>query len=485
LFISVNEDVCLDSGEEYIIPGVANAEEDRSENYFFEAAKEKMLERGLLVANAVVKGNSKNVPIRIINVSEESVKLYKHTKLGILEQVEVMEASNTYVRNIKIASGSNDCAQHHMKCMYDKIDKIPTLSVEEKNRAKSLLTGYSDIFSISKNDFGLCKALKHEIALKDTTPIQQYARRVPVGLEEKVEEMIGVWETKGVIRPSMSPWSSPLVVIKKKNGDIRICVDFRRLNAATLRPIYHIPDTQQILDSLSGSTLFSTIDLSSAYYQCEVKEEHKYLTSFITRRGQYEFNRMPFGLCGAPFTFQRLMNVVLRKENWEKCLIYLDDVIIFARDFEEHVAKLKCILQRLREAGLKLTPEKCNFFQQELTFLGHVVSNEGIKTDPEKIRAIHDWGKPATVEDMRGFLGFANYYRRFVKEYASLTCVLETLMKKSANGNINNNKKYQLQWDSNADSAFTLLKKKLMSAPVLAYPNDRDVFILDMDASHE
>ena len=198
-------------------------------------------------------------------------------------------------------------------------------------------------------------------------------RRVPLAYEEKVDEHVEKLLKDGIIRKSTSPWNAALVIVPKKDGTIRMCIDYRNLNAITIRPIFPIPDTKQLLDNLSGNLFFSTIDLSNAYYQCPMVESDKPKTAFATRKGHFEFNRIPFGLCGAPATFQRLMNVVLEKENWHMCLIYLDDVMIFARSFDEHLNRVEIILSKLFESGLKLSPSKCNFFERTIHFLGHVM----------------------------------------------------------------------------------------------------------------
>jgi hypothetical protein len=201
-----------------------------------------------------------------------------------------------------------------------------------------------------------------------------------------VDRLVQELLEKDIVQPSESPWSAPLVIVAKKNGDVRMCVDYRRLNAVTKRPIFPIPATQQLLDSLEGSTYFSTLDLSQGYYQIPVKEEDISKTAFTTRRGQFEFKRMPMGLSSSPSTFQRLMHIVLKNENWEKCLIYLDDILVFGRSIDEHIERLKAVLQRFREAGLKLSPSKCFFLKRSVSYLGHIISTEGVSTDPAKLR---------------------------------------------------------------------------------------------------
>ena len=232
------------------------------------------------------------------------------------------------------------------------------------------------------------------------------------------------------------------------------------LNSVTKKTTYPIPAAQQLFDTLGGSQYFSSIDLSSAYYQCEIEEKDKKLTAFGTRRGHYEFNRMPFGLCGAPFTFQHMMHMVLRAENWEQCLIYLDDILIFGKTFEEHLHLLRNILTRIREAVIKLSPDKCEFFLNQLCFLGHIITQKGIQTDPKKIEAVVNWSKPNTIEELRSFLGFTNYYRKFIDSYADLVEPLETLMKNSSKGNINLQKKTIQNWTVECETSVVVLGSK-------------------------
>jgi len=187
-----------------------------------------------------------------------------------------------------------------------------------------------------------------------------------------------------VIQPSSSPWASPVVLVKKKDGSTRFCIDYRKVNSITHKDAYPLPQIDDTLDTLSGSQWFSTVDLLSGYWQVEVAEEDKPKTAFTTCEGLYEFNVMPFGLCNAPATFQRLMDLVLAGIQWSQCLVYLDDVIIIGKDFEEHLYNLSSVLQKLREAGLRLKPSKCSFCQESVSYLGHIVPREGITTDPEK-----------------------------------------------------------------------------------------------------
>ena len=278
---------------------------------------------------------------------------------------------------------------------------------------------------------------------------------------------------KGVIKPASGPWASPIVLVRKKDGSVRFCVDYRRLNAITRKDAYPIPRIDDTIDTLAGSRYFTTLDLASGYWQVPMAEEHKEKTAFAAHCGLYQFEVMPFGLCNAPSTFERLMENVLRGLQWQICLVYLDDVIVYSHTFEEHVERLQLIFERIKEAGLKLKPKKCHLFQQQVSYLGHVVSDEGVHTDPEKIQKVRDWPVPANVHEVRSFLGLASYYRRFVPAFAELASPLHKLTEKGR----------EFIWTSECQGAFDKLRHRLISSPILAYPTATDTFILDTDAS--
>jgi len=439
--------------------------------------KAKLAKLGIVAAQCVANCENSFIPIKLVNLSDRPVTLYKHTKLG---QFEVYTGNNCEDIFLLDEIDSNP----KVNVLLEQVEKNSNLCLDQKEVAKSLLKEYANIFSQNKKDIGFCKLVKHEIDIKANAPVQQIHGKVPLHVEEWVDKQVNDLKDLGIIRDSTSPWSAPVVVVKKKNGDFRMCVDYRRLNSITVKPVYKIPDSQSLFNHLSGATMFSAIDVSSAYYQCEIREEDKKLTAFTTRNGHFEFNRMPFGLSGAPFSFQRLMHAILRDENWLLCLIYLDDILIFSQSFEEHIERIRVIFDKIKQSGLKLSPDKCNFFLNEVKFLGHVVSSDGLKTDPDKIKALKEWPLPATVTEMRQFLGFANYYRKFVRSYAELTVSLETMLKNSSKKSFAKNDNTPLQWTTEGKDAFLEIKHHLCEAPCLTFPIRDCKYILDADASH-
>ena len=289
-----------------------------------------------------------------------------------------------------------------------------------------------------------------------------------------------------VIRESCSPYASPIVLVRKKNGSLRLCVDYRLLNTKTRKDAFSLPRIEESLDALCGARWFSTIDLASSYNQVPVAEEDKPKTAFCTPFGLFEFNRMPFGLCNAPGTFQRLMQRMFGGQQGQSLLLYLDDIIVFSSSVSEHLQRLEAVLDRLQQEGLKVKLEKCAFFQQQVNYLGHVISSQGVSTDPAKIEAVATWPRPRQVSELRSFLGFASYYRRFVEGFAKLAAPLHRLVATLAGTKSRKGSGQALgdAWTSHCEESFEALKSRLVSAPVPSYADFSRPFILEIDASH-
>ena len=284
----------------------------------------------------------------------------------------------------------------------------------------------------------------------------------------------------GAIQWSTSSWASPVVIVQKKDGSLRFCIDLQKLNNKTIKDAQSLPRIEDSLECLNGATIFTSLDLQSGYWQVELTEASRPLTAFtIGPLGFYECVWMPFGLTNALATFQYLMESCLGEMHLKWCIIYLDDIIVFSKTPEEHVERLRGVFEKLSAAGLKLKPSKCKFFKSQITYLGHIVSKDGIETDPKKITAIKDWPVPKTVTDVQSFLGFTNYYCKFIPKYAHIAQPINQLV----SGENANKKKALVEWTTECQQAFEQLKLLCNQSPILAYANYRKPFKLHMDAS--
>jgi hypothetical protein len=295
------------------------------------------------------------------------------------------------------------------------INALPSeLSEQQRKQATDLVRSYEDVFSQGEYDIGRTHLVEHGIDTGDHRPIRQPLRRHPIShleiIDQQVEEML----QSGIIEPAASPWASNVVLAKKKDGSLRLCVDYRNLNAVTYQDTYPLPHIDTCLNTLQGAAWFSTLDLRSGYYNIPIREIDKDKTAFITRRGSWRYNVMPFGLTCAPSVFQRLMDLVLCGLTFEACMVYLDDIIIFGPDFDTHLSRLKLVFDRVRQAGLKLKASKCCLLQRKVSFLGHVVSADGLEVQEEKVAAVKSWPIPTNLHEIRSFVGFCSYYRRFI-----------------------------------------------------------------------
>ncbi|KAG7003723.1 Transposon Tf2-9 polyprotein [Fusarium oxysporum f. sp. conglutinans] len=300
-------------------------------------------------------------------------------------------------------------------------------------------------------------------------PLYGMSREELTALREWLDENL----RKGFIRPSSSPVASPVLFVKKPGGGLRFCVDYRALNNITVKDRYPLPLIKESLNNLSGMKYFSRIDIVSAFNNLRIEKGQEYLTAFRTRFGLYESLVMPFGLTGAPATFQRYINDALREHLDIFCTAYLDDILIYSRTREEHIEHLKLVLQRLRSAGLFANPSKCEFLVKETKFLGLIVGQEGIRMDPAKVETVKNWKTPTCLTDVQAFIGFGNFYRRFIRDFSKLTAPLNRLT----------NKDVPFIWDDTCEKAFVRLKEAFITAPILR-PFDwtKDV-ILETDAS--
>lgn len=370
------------------------------------------------------------------------------------------------------------------------------ISSDWKERLQKQLSERSNVFSTEEWDVGLAKGVEHRIRLTDKTPFRERSRRVsPADLDDLRCHLQGLLAA-GVIKESRSPYASPIVLARKKSGKLRMCVDYRTLNQRTIPDQYTVPRIDDALDSLAGSKWFSVLDLRSGYYQIPMAEEDKEKTAFICPLGFYQFERMPQGITGAPATFQRLMEKAVGDMHMLEVIVYLDDLIVFGRTLEEHEQRLFKVLDRLEETGLKLSIDKCQFCRPQVTYVGHIVSENGISTDPAKVEAVAHWKQPTDLHSLQSFLGFCGYYRRFIKNYSIIVRPLTDLckgypptQKKKKNKVVSDKPYYKVsesfgdRWDQSCTDAFQKIIQCLTNAPVLAFADPSRPYVLHVDAS--
>ena len=274
------------------------------------------------------------------------------------------------------------------------------LTEEQYQHAVEMISSFEDIFSKSETDIGFTNLVKHRIELINPTPFKQRYRSIPPSMFDEVRAHLQKLLACGIIEKSHSPWASNVVLVRKRSGELRLCVDFRQLNNMTKKDSFALPRIEDVLHTLSGSCYYTVLDMRAGYHQVGLEESHMERTAFtVGPLGLYHYRRLPFGLSAAPSTYQRLMQEVLGDLHLKICIIYLDDVIVFGKTYEEHLERLRQVLQRFRECNLKLAPKKCKFFKNKVTYVGHVVSSEGIETDPSKTEKIHTWPTPKTPEE--------------------------------------------------------------------------------------
>ncbi|KAB2607658.1 S ribonuclease [Pyrus ussuriensis x Pyrus communis] len=309
--------------------------------------------------------------------------------------------------------------------------------------------------------------------LPGTNPISLTPYRMaPAELRElkvQLQELVD----KGFIQPSTSPWGAPVLFVRKKDGTLRLCIDYRQLNRVTIKNRYPLPRIDDLFDQLRGACVFSKIDLRSGYYQLKISRDDVPKTAFRTRYGHYEFLVMPFGLTNAPAAFMDLMNRVFQPYLDRFVIVFIDDILVYSKSKAEHVRHLTLVLKRLREHQLYAKFSKCQFWLDQVAFLGHIISAQGILVDPQKIAAVESWEQPRTVTEVRSFLGLAGYYRRFVKDFSVIALPLTRLTRKEV----------KFEWDDKCEQSFQQLKHCLTHAPVLALPDDNGDFEVYSDAS--
>ena len=354
-------------------------------NLILEGSEKLMENKGVIVARVLVDSQTHTIPVHVLNPHEKEVQLYKETILGIGHQVLEINEGRCY-------STKSDISDHTIPSyLIPLVDGCRGKLDEERiGKVTKLISEFTDIFSKSKDDLGHTNIEEHRIDTGNATPIKQQPRRLPLSKRQAERDEVQRMLKSDVIEPSSSPWASPIVMVTKKDGSIRFCVDYRKLNGVTLRDSYPLPRIDDCLDSLRGAKWFSTLDLASGYWQMGVHPDDREKTAFTCQSGLFPFKVLPFGLTNAPSSFERLMEKVLAGLQFDICLIYLDDVIVKSDEFDSHITHLRSVFERIRKANLKLSPKKYVLFQQKVQFLGHIITQDGISTDPKKVETVQN-----------------------------------------------------------------------------------------------
>ncbi len=389
------------------------------------------LPRGLLLVRSYSEVSFGRVTVSIANMSSEAVWLKPKARLGALNAVRAVDPTldndvPVRIMDNEILLGQAEKGTGNPEEFQGEFAKglevdLSDLTTEQESAVRALLQKHRHVFSQHEEDMGYTEAVRHKIPTVDDTPVRLAHRRVPPHLQPEVKEHLQRWLRQGIIEPSTSSYASQAVLVRKKGGELRICMDYRALNAKTRKDAYPLPRIEESLEALKGAKFFSSLDLVQGFLQCAMDPADAHKTAFRAGTGGlYQFTRMPFGLCNAPACFQRLMETILGDQAFETLLIFIDDLLIYADSIEAMIERLDRVFTRLEQFGLKLKPQKCHLFKRIVRYLGHVVSEEGIATDPDKIAAIAHWKIPTTTHELRQFLGLASYYRRFVDGFAAI-----------------------------------------------------------------
>ena len=360
---------------------------------------------------------------------------------------------------------------------YDLIDLSSCNNISPSNcetEISKIVDNNRDLFADPTKSFdtGLCKLGSFQIDTGDSPPISQKPYRVPLTKRKIIEDEVKKMLDAGIITPSSSPWAAPVCLVPKKSGEVRFCVDYRKLNAVTRKDKYPLPFIQDIFDSLQGAKIFSTLDLFSGYWQIPVHPNSVDKTSFVCHLGTFAFNRMPFGCTNCPSVFQRILNKVLSDLIGKICFVYIDDICIFSRNEHEHAKHLQIVFDRLRHYGLKLKESKCHFGLKEIHLLGYVINEFGLRPNPDRVKAIKDLAAPKNLSAVRTFLGMTSYYRQCMPNYAKIAEPLVALTRKNS----------RFAWTEECENSFMKLKSVLVSDKVMAHPQPHRPYRLYCDA---
>jgi O-acetyl-ADP-ribose deacetylase (regulator of RNase III) len=434
----------------------------------------QQLADGLYCGNVLNTVENGHILICIANSQEEP----RQIPTPRLEDLSYQIYSDTDIKSIFSARRAEN-RQNRIKLL-EKSLRLDHANIEERKSVENICYEYADIFHVEGDTISCTDAIQHEIKTPGVSqPIHQRPYRLPYSQQAEIDKQVNELLEDGVIAASDSPWNAPLLIVPKKvdaTGEqrYRVVVDYRKLNSITVGDAFPMPNINEILDQLGRAKYFSCLDMASGYHQVPLCPKDQEKTAFSTNQGHFEFKRMSFGLKGAPSTFQRLVNRVLMGINGFRAFVYLDDIIIIATSVQEHEERLREVFDRLRQYNLKLQPAKCEFMRREVNYLGHIISEDGIRPDPKKTACLTNFPVPRNPKEVKSFLGLAGYYRKFVKDFSQISKPLTSLLKKEA----------RFEWSDMCQNSFEQLKEILTTEPLLQHPDFTQPFLITTDASN-
>ena len=446
--------------------------------------RKELIKQGLLVPQTR-RSREKNSTLTCLlhNITPKRIILDKNQEVATVRPITYTSAE---VWTVEESADTTEILRHS-KALAEEITtkKEITEMIKEKNigeletpeqreEVRTILMQFKDVFANDEEDLQHMEGFEHQLELTDYTPIRQRSYKTDAKSQEIIDETVEKLLKSGIIEPSNSEWSSPVILVKKKDGGHRMCVDYRKLNKVLRKDEWPLPRIQDILDTLGGSKYYSVLDLKSGFFQIKMAQDAKKFTAFICKRGLFEYGYMPFGLLSNPAAFCRAMRLAFGDMDGKELVFYIDDIICFAPTVNGHNKVLGKFLDRCMKAHLKLNFKKCEILKRKVTFLGHVISAEGIEPNPAKIEVVKNHPMPKTKKQLQSFLGLVNYYRRFIRDVANISAPLNSLLRKNV----------RFRWTPECERAFRKLIELLVTEPILSFPDFDKEFQLQVDASN-